>query len=141
MTLRRCLASLAAAIALIFIWAGCGNAAMDRSTVNVKHITQNEFEAGVIRSPQPVVVDFYATWCGLCRELSPELDRIAGGYTNQIKFVKVNYDEAPALVKQYEIDALPVVLLFKEGKVKDKLLGVATEGELMTAFERLKASN
>src|SRR5690349_16993634 len=83
--------------AFVFI-VGCDNpSAMNQSSPNVKHITQGEFGDEVTRCPLPVVVEFYATWCGPCRQLSPLLDGVAGGYVGRIKFVKVNVDESPGL--------------------------------------------
>src|SRR5665647_3651870 len=84
----------AAVVALsFFLMAGCGNpSAMNESTASVKHITQGEFPVKVTQATGPVVVDFYATWCGPCRVLSPLLDKLAGPLAGKIKFFKVNVD-------------------------------------------------
>ena len=89
----------------------------------MKHITQGEFAEEVTRCPTPVVVDFYAVWCGPCREFSPVLDRAAEGFTGKIKFVKVNVDESPGLAQNYQVQAIPTVLLFKDGKLADRFTG------------------
>jgi thioredoxin 1 len=137
---RRILPAVAAALSCFFV-AGCGNpAAMNASTANVKHITQGEFADEVTRCAQPVVVDFYATWCGPCRQLSPMLDRLAGGFTGKIKFVKVNVDESPGLAQNFQVQAIPTVLLFKDGKLADRITGAPMEAELKSKLDALVAA-
>ena len=130
---------LAVAAALnFFLAAGCENpAAMNASTANVKHITQGEFAEEVTRCAQPVVVDFYATWCGPCRQLSPMLERAAGGFTGKIKFVKVNVDESPGLADTFQVQAIPTVLLFKNGKLSDRITGLPSSSELTSKLDAL----
>ena len=138
-SIRRGLSFIAVVVAG-FCHAGCGNpAAMYESSANVKHITQGDFAGEVTLCSQPVVVDFYATWCGPCRVLSPMLDRAAGAYTGKIKFVKVNVDESPGLAQNHRADALPMVLLFKEGKLADKIVGLPTEADLKAKLDALVA--
>jgi thioredoxin 1 len=121
-----------------FLLAGCENpSAMNESSANVKHITQGEFADEVTRCATPVVVDFYATWCGPCREFSPLLDRVADGYTGKIKFVKVNVDESPGLAQNYQVQAIPTVLLFKDGKLADRITGVPAEADLKSRLDKL----
>jgi thioredoxin len=69
-------------------------------------------------------VDFYAVWCGPCKRLAPLLDELAGSLTNRVKFVKVNIDEAPALARQYGVEAVPTLLFFRNGKVVGNLVGL-----------------
>ena len=127
------------AAALVFT-SGCEKpSAMNESNANVRHITQGEFEAEVTRSAKPVVVDFYATWCGPCRELSPLLDKLAAPLADKIKFVKVNVDESPGLAQNYTVSALPTLLLFKDGKVADRIIGLSSEADLKTKLENLAA--
>jgi thioredoxin 1 len=130
----------AAAAGGLLLLAGCGNpSAMNESSPNVKHITQGEFSDEVTRCPQPVVVDFYATWCGPCRVLGPLLDRVAGDYTGKIKFVKVNTEESPGLAQNYDVQALPLVLMFKDGKLADRISGVPPEVDLRAKLDALAA--
>ena len=108
---------------------------MNKSTANVKLITEGQFEAEVVQSPLPVVVDFYATWCGPCKRLSPMLDELAGPLTSKIKFVKINVDEAPNLSQRFGIQAIPTLIFFKNGNVADKLMGLPSEDALKTRLE------
>jgi thioredoxin 1 len=112
----------------IYFGMGCANdAKMNESTANVDRISPDKFAAEVIQSTNLVVVDFYATWCGPCRVLSPMLDRLAASFTNNIKFVKVNLDEAPELAQKYSVEAIPTLLFFKRGELTDRMLGLQDE--------------
>ncbi len=119
---------------------GCANdAKMNKSTANVDHISQDDFAADVIQSTNLVVVDFYATWCGPCRILSPMLDQLAASFTNNVKFVKVNVDESPALAEKYSVEAFPTLLFFKHGELADRMLGLPDEVVLKTKLETIAA--
>jgi len=124
-----------------FVAGGKNPAAMDQSTANVKLVGENQFDAEVLQSPLPVVVDFYATWCGPCKILSPQLDKLAGSFTNQIKFVKINVDEAPALSQRFNIEAIPTLLFFRNGKVVDNAVGLLPAGVLKARLESLAGTN
>ena len=124
----------------IFILMGCnGPTAMNESSASVRHLTAGEFETEVVKATNAVVVDFYATWCGPCRELSPMLDRLAGDHTNQIKFVKINVDEAPELAKRYQVEGIPTLIFFKGGEVTDRQVGLLPEAELKSKLEAFAA--
>jgi len=126
----------AIACVAILMLVGCGNpSAMNESTANVKHITQGEFADEVTRCTSPVVADFYATWCGPCRMLSPMLDKLAGGYADKIKFVKINVDESPGLAQNFQVQAIPTLIFFKDGKVADRLTGLPDEADLKAKLE------
>ncbi len=113
---------------------------MNESSANVKHVSAAEFGAEVTNSTTPVVADFYATWCGPCRALSPMLDEMSASYTNKVKFVKVNIDEAPDLAKQYSVEAIPTLLFFKNGQVVDRTLGLMDESALKTKLDAFSAN-
>jgi thiol-disulfide isomerase/thioredoxin len=86
----------------VYLSSGGGNStAMNQSSANVTHITQDQFATEVTQSALPVVVDFYATWCGPCRQLAPTMDSLADQFAGKIKFVKVNVDESPNLAQQF----------------------------------------
>src|SRR5882672_7195211 len=119
MNVSSCVKGLFAVVAgLSFLLAaGCGNpSAMNQSTASVKHITQDEFGAEVTRCTNAVVADFYATWCGPCRVLSPMLDKLAGGYADKIKFVKINVDESPGIAQNFQVQAIPTLIFFQGWK-------------------------
>jgi len=124
----------------LFIF-GCNNhAEMNQSSANVQHVTEAEFTNEVTHAAQPVVVDFYATWCGPCRALAPTMERLAAAYTGRIKFVKVNVDESPALARNYQVEGLPLVALFKDGQVVDRMPGLQPETELKLKMDALAAA-
>ncbi len=126
---------------LFYFIAGGGSASMNESTANVKLIQQDQFDAEVIQSPTPVVADIYATWCGPCKVLSPMLDQLAGSFTNKIKFVKVNVDTAPALTQRFDIQGIPTLLFFKNGKVVDSILGLPAADDLKARLAVLAGTN
>jgi len=126
--------------ATVLALAGCGNpAAMNESTANVKHIAQGEFADDVTRCATPVVADFYATWCGPCRMFSPMLDKLADGYADKIKFVKINVDESPGLAQNFQVQAIPTLIFFKDGKVADHLTGLPDEADLKARLDKFSA--
>src|ERR1039457_2642278 len=121
---------------------GCGGpGAMNESTPNVKHITAAEFDTEVTQAASPVVVDFYATWCGPCKMLSPMLDELAGSFTNKVKFVKVNVDEASSVAQRFSVQAIPTLIFFKDGKVVDTLIGLPAAADLKTRLNSLAGTS
>jgi len=118
-----------------------GSAAMNQSTTNVERITETNFDAVVLHSSKPGVVDFYATWCGPCKELSPMLDKLAGSFTNEIKFVKINVDESPDLSRRFNIQGVPTLLFFRNGRVVGDVVGLLPANVLKTRLESLAGTN
>ena len=107
-----------------------GSPSVNQSTKNVKLIGQSEFEAEVTKAETPVLVDFYAPWCGPCKTLAPVLDDLAGQFTNQVKFVKVNVDKAAELARRYDITSVPTLLFLKNGKIVDNVSGLISADAL-----------
>jgi len=104
----------------------------------VKAIAEAEFDAEVMRAGRPVVVDFFATWCGPCKTLSPRLDKLAGEFGNQIKFVSVNVDQSPALAAKFQVEGIPTLLFFgPDGMVADKSVGLLSVDALRAKLEAL----
>jgi len=129
-----------AAGALCLLVAGCGgSSALNESTVNVTHVTQMSFSDEVTRCPLPVVVEFYATWCAPCQQLAPRLDAVAGDFQGKVKVVKVNLDESPGLAQNFQVQGPPTLLLFKDGKLVDRIQGAPTETELKAKLTALSA--
>lgn len=96
-------------------------------------ITKENFEEEVLKSSKPVIVDFWATWCGPCKMLAPELAEIADTRAD-IKVGKINIDEEPELAMQFKIVSIPTVMLFKDGKSVQTEIGYRTKEQLMEAF-------
>ncbi|MGI6414979.1 MAG: thioredoxin [Thermoguttaceae bacterium] len=94
---------------------------------------QSNFEQWVLRSQEPVLVDFYADWCGPCQRLSPILDRVAEQLTSG-RIVKVNVDDSPGLAAQYRVQSIPTMVLFVGGQEVQRLKGIRSEAELADLF-------
>ena len=118
-----------------------GSVSVNESTPNVSRIQESQFEGKVVQSTLPVAVDFYAPWCGPCKILSPMLDELAGPLTNNVKFVKINVDEATTLAQRLEIQGVPTVVFFKGGKILDSLVGLPSRDTLKTRLESLAKAN
>ena len=97
---------------------------------NLISVNKDNFEAEVVNSSTPVVVDFWAEWCGPCKALAPVLDEIAGEMPNA-KVVKVNVDESGELAQQYGIRGIPTLIFFKDGEVKSTLVGNQPKAEIL----------
>ena len=93
-------------------------------------VTDASFEQDVLKSAEPVVVDFWAEWCGPCRQIGPALEEIATDLQGKVKIAKVNVDENPQIAAQYGIRSIPTLLLFKNGTEVDKKVGAAPKGDL-----------
>src|ERR1017187_10224624 len=124
---------------LFYSSSGCGGnfTAMNQSTANVTHITEAEFDKEVTQAVQPLVIDFYATWCGPCRQLAPTMDRLADQYAGKIKFVKVNVDESPKLAQKFQVEGIPMLLFFKDGKLAETSVGLLTKADLVQHLDSL----
>ncbi len=92
---------------------------------NAREIGTETFQAEVLDSTVPVLVDFYAPWCGPCKMLSPILDSLSAEFTGRVKFVKVNVDDAAELANRYEITGVPTLIIFEGGRVRDTIVGLA----------------
>ena len=96
----------------------------------VGKVSDANFEAEVLKSASPVVVDFWAEWCGPCKMIAPALEEIAGSLGDKVKIVKLNVDENPATAQKYGIMSIPTLMLFKNGELASRQVGAAPRQKL-----------
>ena len=94
-------------------------------------VTEQNFEAEVLQSTQPVIVDFYADWCGPCKMIAPALDEIATELAGRVKVAKVNVDEQSALAQRYKVQSLPTLLYFQNGEVVNQVIGATSKKNIL----------
>lgn len=102
---------------------------------NVKDVGLQDFDAEVVNSDIPVLVDFWAPWCAPCRAVAPIVEKVAERYQGKVKVVKVNLDEAIELAQRFGIQSIPALFLFKNGEVLARLIGVQPEEALASVIE------
>ncbi len=103
-------------------------------------IGAEEFEQEVLRAMEPVLVDFYATWCGPCRALAPTLDELAGDLAGRARVLKLDVDEAPELARRYGISSIPCLVVFKGGREVGRLVGAVPKRRIAGALETALAA-
>lgn len=104
---------------------------------NVMTATDANFDSDVLKSSIPVLVDFWAEWCGPCRALAPTIDELAAQYEGKIKVFKINVDENPGVPGKYRIRGIPTLLFFKDGQLVDQLVGAQPKGVIAEVINRL----
>ncbi len=109
------------------------------AAANIVTLTQDNFSKEVLESAQPVLVDFWAEWCGPCKMLAPILDELAQEYEGRVRVAKVNIDEYQGLAAQFGIRSIPTLLLFKQGQVADQIVGLRSKRDLKASFDRVAA--
>jgi thioredoxin 1 len=109
------------------------------ASINMVTLTDTNFAEEVLRSPTPVLVDFWAEWCGPCKMIAPLLDELAGEYEGKVKIGKVNIDDHQQLALDYGIRAIPTLLVFKGGQVVDQLVGAKSKRDLKSSLDRVAA--
>ncbi|MBR2743250.1 MAG: thioredoxin [Clostridia bacterium] len=105
------------------------------SSEKIINLTADAFDEQVINSATPVLVDFWASWCGPCKMIAPEVDKLAENYAGRLKVCKVNVDDEPSLAAEYMVMSIPTLILFKDGEIVDKLVGVRRYPELSLAAD------
>lgn len=109
------------------------------ASTNVLTLTDQNFSSDVLSSKTPVLVDFWAEWCGPCKMLAPVLDELATEYNGRVSIGKVNIDFHQALAAKYGITAIPTLLLFKNGEVAEQIVGLRSKRDLKASFDRVTA--
>ena len=100
-------------------------------------LTQENFAKNVLQSPTPVLVDFWAEWCGPCKMIAPILDELAEEYSGKVTIAKVNIDEHQGLATQYGVRAIPTLLVFNKGEVADQIVGARGKRDLKASLDRV----
>jgi thioredoxin 1 len=100
---------------------------------HIHHVTDDTFEAEVLQSQSPVLVDYWAEWCGPCKAIAPTLEEVAKEYSGKLKVAKVNVDENQAIPRKYGIRGIPTLMLFKNGNIEATKVGALSKSQL-TAF-------
>ena len=105
----------------------------------VTHVGDADFDAAVLQSGEPVLVDFWAEWCGPCKMISPVLDELAETYGGKLKVAKVNVDENRATAVKYHVRSIPMLLLFKDGQIQATQIGAVGKGQLSQMIDKALA--
>ena len=100
-------------------------------------VSDGSFEAEVLKSNKPVLVDFWAPWCGPCRAIAPVVEELAKEYGDKVKFAKCNVDDNPVTPGQYGIKAIPTLIFFSNGKVADQITGMVAKSKLVESLEKV----
>lgn len=106
----------------------------------IKHVSDASFEADVLKTGTPVLVDYWAEWCGPCKMISPVIDELAQAYDGRVKVAKVNIDQNRATAIKYHVRSIPMLLLFKDGQIQATQIGAVGKGQLTQMIDKALGS-
>jgi thioredoxin 1 len=104
---------------------------------NLLHVSDEDFEEEILKSKKPVLVDFWATWCGPCKAIAPTIEALADEYAGRIRVAKVDVDNNPKSAMKFGIRAIPTMIMFKDGEVSDQITGAVGKAELEKAIKKV----
>jgi thioredoxin 1 len=107
--------------------------------MGIPEIDDSSFETEVLKASEPVLVDFWAPWCGPCRQIAPMVEELAGENEGSAKVMKLNVDDAPSSAQAYGVSSIPTLMVFKNGEVVDRFVGVQPKNRLQEAIDAAKA--
>ncbi len=110
---------------------------MAMSEENLLHVTDENFEAEILKSEKPVLVDFWAAWCGPCKAIAPTIEALAEEYAGQIRVAKLDVDNNPKSAMKFGIKAIPTMIMFKDGEVSDQITGAVGKAQLEEAIKKV----
>lgn len=105
------------------------------SSDTILHVTDTSFEDDVLKSGEPVLLDFWAEWCGPCKMIAPMLDEIAGEFKGKVKIAKINIDDNPKTPQRFSVRGIPTLILFKNGQVEGQKVGALRKADLAAFLE------
>jgi len=106
---------------------------------NILEIDDDSFDSQVLQSDKPVLIDFWAPWCGPCKGIGPLVEKLAETYGDRFRFAKCNIDNSPATPRRYGIRAIPTLMFFKEGEMVDKIIGMVAQTQIEDAIKKILA--
>ncbi|HTO75995.1 MAG TPA: thioredoxin [Thermoanaerobaculia bacterium] len=106
------------------------------SNPKIQEVSDASFEGDILKSNTPVLVDFWAPWCGPCRTVAPLMDEFANQYDGKLKIAKLNVDESSQVAMKYQVTSIPTFILFKSGQVADRMLGAVPRSEFVKFIDR-----
>jgi len=106
------------------------------SNPKIQEVSDATFEGDILKSSTPVLVDFWAPWCGPCRTIAPLMEEFANQYDGKLKIAKLNVDESSQVAMKYQVTSIPTFILFKSGQVADRMLGAVPRSEFVKFIDR-----